>query len=122
MSFKDFLVRLFNKKKDGEKSVSVDENWSFVTALVAIILSSVLVNLWIRVINNFTTHTLGLNPDSTGWALLAAIFFTTVLIVYIIFILDEDTSKAVKQNMTGITILGSVPIISAGMIDGGNFD
>ena len=121
MSFKDFLTRMFNKKKDGEKSVSIDENWSFVTALVAIILSSVLVNLWIKVINNFTTHTLGLNPDSTGWALLAAIFFTTVLIVYIIFVLDEDTSKAVKQNMTGITILGVTPMISAGMIDT-NFD
>ena len=119
MSFKDFLVRLFNKKKGEEKSVSIDENWSFVTALVAIILSSVLVNLWIRVINNFTTHTLGLNPDSTGWALLAAIFFTAVLIVYIIFILDEDTSKAVKQNMTGISIIGSVPIMSAGIIDAG---
>lgn len=119
MSFKDFLKRIFHNKKDVEKSVSVDENWSFVTALVAIILSSVLVNLWIRVINNFTTHTLGLNPDSTGWALLAAAFFTVILVVYVIIILDEDTSKAVKQSMTGITVMGVVPMMTGGMIDGG---
>lgn len=121
MSFKDFLVRIFHKDKGDEKSVSVDENWSFVTALVAIILSSVLVNLWIKVINNFTTHTLGISSDSTGWALLAALFFTVVLIVYIIFALDDDTGKAVKQNITGISILGVTPILSAGVADT-NFD
>ncbi len=116
MSWKDFF-----KKSSKEKSIGDDENWNFVLALVAILLGSVLVNLWIRVINNFTYQTLGLNPDSTFWALLIALFFTTLLIVYIIVVLNDDLSKAVKQNMTGITVLGAIPAINSGIMDA-NFD
>jgi ABC-type uncharacterized transport system fused permease/ATPase subunit len=112
MSLKDIFKKAFN-----EKGIGDDENWNFVLALVAILLGSALVNLWIRVINNFAYSTLGLSKDSFFWALLIALFFTTVLIVYIIIVLDDNVGKAVKQNMTGITILSAVPAINSGMID-----
>jgi hypothetical protein len=116
MSWKEIFKNVSN-----EKSILDDENWNFVLALIAILLGSVLVNLWIRVINNFAFHTLGLNQDSAFWAIIIAVFFTTILIVYIIFVLNDDLSKAVKQNMTGITILGAIPTISSALIDT-NFD
>jgi hypothetical protein len=80
-----------------------DDEIVFVKALVAVLLGAVLVNLWIRVINNFTYHTLNLSPDSTFWAIIIALFCTGLLIIYIIFILDEDTSLQIRQNMTGVT-------------------
>ncbi len=117
MSWKEIFKKAFK-----EKSIADDENWNFILALVAILLGSVLVNLWIRVINNFAYQTLGLNQDSTFWALIIALFFTTILIVYIIFVLEDDLSKAVKQNMTGITVIGaSIPAINSAMLDA-NFD
>jgi hypothetical protein len=112
MSLKDIFKKAFN-----EKGIGDDENWNFVLALVAILLGSTLVNLWIRVINNFAYNTLGLNQDSTFWALLIALFFTTILIVYIIIVLDDNVGKAVKQSMTGITILSAAPAINSGMMD-----
>lgn len=90
-------------------------HWTFVLALVAILLGSVLVNLWIRVINNFTYQTLGLSPDSTIWALIIALTMTTILVVYIIIVLDDDTGCAVKQNITGVSFTGAVPGITGAM-------
>jgi glycerol uptake facilitator-like aquaporin len=81
----------------------IDDNVTFVKALVAVIIGAVLVNLWIRVINNFTYYTLKLSPDSTFWAIMIALIMTGLLIIYIIFILDEDTSCQIKQNITGVS-------------------
>ena len=58
------------------------DNSDFIKALAAILLGSVLVNLWIRVINNFTYQFLNLNQESTFWAFMIAIFFTGLLILY----------------------------------------
>lgn len=116
MSFKEIFKKVLNIKKVTEKGITDDENWNFVTALVAILLGAVLVNLWIRVINNFAFHTLGLNQDSTFWALIVSIFFTVILIVYIIFVLDDDTGKSVKQSMTGIAVSGVIPAINGQML------
>ena len=90
-------------------------HWTFVLALVAILLGSVLVNLWIRVINNFTYQTLGLKQESTFWALVIAMTMTAVLVVYIIMVLDDNTSCAVKQNITGVAFASSVPAITGAM-------
>jgi hypothetical protein len=80
-----------------------DKKILFVTALIAILLGSVLVNLWIRVINNFTYHTLKLNPDSTVWAIVIALIATGILVIYVIFVLDSDTSKQIRRTLTGVT-------------------
>jgi hypothetical protein len=117
MSLKEIFKKILNGKKTDEKSIADDENWNFVTALVAILLGAVLVNLWIRVINNFTYHTLGLDQDSTFWAIIVAVFFTIILIVYIIFVLEDNTGKAVKQSMTGISVSGIVPAINGQLLD-----
>lgn len=82
-------------------------HWTFVKALVAILLGSVLVNLWIRVINNFTYHTLKLNPDSFVWATVIALVCTGFLVLYIAVILDEDTSVQVRQTMTGVAFVST---------------
>jgi len=79
-----------------------DKKFLFVKALIAIILGSVLVNLWIRVINNFTYHTLKLSPDSTTWAIIIALIATSFLVIYVIFILDNDTSVQVRHTLTGV--------------------
>ena len=81
----------------------IDDNITFVKALVAVIIGAVLVNLWIRVINNFTYHTLKLSSDSTFWAIMIALITTGLLVIYIIFILDDDTSCQIKQNITGVS-------------------
>ena len=100
-----------------------DSQWTFVLALVAILLGSVLVNLWIRVINNFTYHTLGLSPDSTIWALIIALTATGLLVLYVAIVLDDDTSKAVKQNITGVSYAAVMPAITGAMaIDMGAVD
>lgn len=115
MSWQEILNKVFK-----EKSIADDENWNFILALIAILLGSILVHLWIRVINNFAFQTLGLNQDSTFWTFIIALFFTTILVVYIIFVLEDDVSKSVKRNMTGITtISASIPAISSAMIDTG---
>lgn len=85
------------------KPKGCDDEITFIKALVAVLLGAVLVNLWIRVINNFTYHTLKLDPDSFPWALVIALVCTGLLVIYIIFILDEDTSLQIRQNMTGVT-------------------
>jgi hypothetical protein len=118
MSLKEIFKKIISKVKLDEKGISDDENWNFVTALVAILLGAVLVNLWIRVINNFVFHTLSLDQDSTFWALVVAAFFTIILVVYIIFVLDDDTGKSVKQSMTGISISGVMPAINGQMFSG----
>lgn len=84
------------------KGCDADENIVFIKALVAIILGSVLVNLWIRVINNITHNFFHINPDSAFWAIVIALFMTGILIVYIAFILDRDTSLQVRSSMTGV--------------------
>ena len=82
-------------------------HWTFVKALVAILLGSILVNLWIRVINNLTYHALKLNPDSFVWALVIALVCTGFLVLYIAVILDENTSMQVRQTITGVAFAGS---------------
>jgi cytochrome c biogenesis protein CcdA len=106
-----------------EDCCSDTSQWTFVLALVAILLGAVLVNLWIRVINNFTYHTLKLNPDSSIWALIIALIFTGILVLYIALVLDSDTSNAVKQNITGVSFVATMPALTGAMsIDMGNID
>jgi hypothetical protein len=95
----------------------IDDNVTFVKALVAVIIGAVLVNLWIRVINNFTYHTLKLSPDSTFWAIMIALITTGLLVIYIIFILDDDTSCQIKQNITGVSFTAAASNSSTNYTD-----
>lgn len=97
-----------------EKHTKGYDNVTFIKALIAVLLGSVLVNLWIRVINNFTYHTLRLCQDSTFWAVIIAVVATGLLVIYIIFILDENSSCQVKQQMTGVSFVAA-PNITAQM-------
>ena len=97
-----------------EKHYKDYDNVTFIKALVAVLLGSVLVNLWIRVINNFTYHTLRLCQDSTFWAVVIALTATAFLVIYIIFILDENSGCQVKQQMTGVSFVAA-PNITAQM-------
>lgn len=136
INLKKFFKDLFYKKsnvieteiQEGVPKVIEDScvntsHWTFVLALVAILIGAILVNLWIRFINNFTYHTLKLNPDSTTWALVIALLATGILILYISLVLDDDTSKAVKQSITGVSFIASMPALTGAMsIDMGNAD
>ena len=96
------------------KSVFVDEKncvnpsfGAFVAALCAVLLGAVLVNLWIRVINNFAYNFLGLNENSFVWSLIVALIATGILVLYITTILEENLSNQVKSNITGLTFGGT---------------
>jgi glycerol uptake facilitator-like aquaporin len=90
-----------------EKQAKCPDNFTFIKALIAVLLGAVLVNLWIRVINNFTYHTLKLSQDSTFWAIIIAVIATSFLVIYIIFVLDNDTSLQLRQNMTGVSFVAA---------------
>jgi hypothetical protein len=104
-----------NKDSVGAKSVahSVKDcntitTSQFILALVAVLLGAILVNLWIRVINNFNFNFLGLNQDSFWWTLLIALTFTGVLIAYIAIAFDDDTSNQIKARISGLSLSGTV--------------
>lgn len=127
INLKKFFKELFYKKSNvveteiqqGVPKVIEEccttSHWTFVLALVAILLGSVLVNLWIRVINNFTYHTLKLNPDSTTWAFIIALLATGVLVLYVALVLDDDTSNSVKQSITGVSYAAVMPALTGAM-------
>jgi len=83
---------------------------AFIAALVAVLLGAVLVNLWIRVINNFAYNFLNLNENSFFWALIVALIATGLLILYITTILEENLSNQVKSNLTGVAFGGTANI------------
>jgi hypothetical protein len=86
--------------KDEEDSIL---NTNFIKALVAIIIASIIVPLWVRFIINFSTNVFNLNPDSARWSFLIALFFTGFLILYVVLILDEDTKRSVQGTIAGIS-------------------
>ena len=81
-------------------------NAEFVKALIAITLVSILVSLWSRAIINLTSHTLGFGENSTIGFTIVAIILTIILIIYILFILDSETSNSVKATLVGAGIVG----------------
>ncbi len=95
----------FIKNEKGDTCLSNDGQ--FIKALLAIVLAALIVNLWLRVINNFFFHFLNLSQESLLWALFIALLFTGLLIIYIVFILDEETSLSVKRNLTGIAAVSA---------------
>lgn len=84
-------------------SCNTNKNVLFIKALIAVLIGALLVQLWVRFVNNFTFQTLKLNPDSTFWTLLIALFFTGLLVIYVIFILDEETGKQIRERITGVS-------------------
>lgn len=88
-------------------------NTVFIKALVAILLGSVLVNLWIRVVNNFAYNTLKLNSETTRWPLVVALVATAILILYIAIFLDEDTKNQVKRTLTGVAFGNAASNVSS---------
>lgn len=83
---------------------------AFISALVAVLLGAVLVNLWIRVINNFAYNFLKLNENSFFWTLVVALIATGLLILYITTILEENLSNQVKSNLTGVAFGGTANV------------
>jgi len=75
---------------------------TFVLALAAVLLGAVLVNLWIRVINNLAYNLLGYNPDSFWVALIVALLATGVLVAYIFIAFDDDHGNQLKAQLTGL--------------------
>ena len=91
----------------GSKGCSISHS-QFVFALIAIILAAVLINLWIRVINNFVYTFLKYSSDSFWVALIVALVATGILIIYIVVILDEDTSLQMKSKISGLSLGGAI--------------
>ncbi len=91
-----------------EKNCANPSFGAFVAALFAVLLGAVLVNLWIRVINNFAYNYLGLNENSFIWSLVVALVATGILVLYITTILEENLSNQVKSNITGVTFGGAI--------------
>jgi hypothetical protein len=81
--------------------------WVFFAALFAILLVSVLANLWIRVINNLAFHYFKLNQDSFWWSLLVALIITGFFIGYIFLVFDEDNGNALRTRIVGLNFGGS---------------
>ena len=92
-----------NKTFNAIKQYCVNDFGSFIAALVAVLLGAVLVNLWIRVINNFAYNFLNLNENSFFWSLVVALIATGILILYVTTILEENLSNQIKSNITGVT-------------------
>ena len=98
-----------NKKHNkSTKDCSTITTSQFILALVAVLLGAILVNLWIRVINNFNFNFLGLNQDSFWWTLLIALIFTGILVAYIAIAFDDDTSNQIKSKISGLSLSGTV--------------
>jgi hypothetical protein len=76
--------------------------WVFFAALFAVLLVSVLANIWIRVINNLAFNYFGLNQESFFWTLLVALILTGIFIAYIFLAFDEDSSNALKSRIVGL--------------------
>jgi hypothetical protein len=116
MLLKIFAFSIFKMEA---KAKSCNSSWGvFIAALFAVLLGSILVNLWIRVLNNFTYQTLGLNPDSTLWSLLIALCASGILVLYIFVVLDDDTSAKIQQKVTGVAF-GAASNAANGTIDDG---
>jgi len=75
---------------------------TFVLALAAVLLGAILVNLWIRVINNLAYNLLGYNPDSFFVALIVALLATGVLVAYIFIAFDDENGNQIKAQLTGL--------------------
>lgn len=61
----------------------IGEDVEFAELLFVIILGWILVDLWLRVVDNFTFGTLGLNKDSTLDTLIIALVATIIFIAFI---------------------------------------
>lgn len=85
----------------------------FVGALFAILLVSVLANLWIRVINNLAFNHTSFNfrltkseffiADNFWWSLIIALIVTGIFVGYVFLAFDNDTSNALRTRIVGIT-------------------
>lgn len=94
----------FPKEKSSSNCVSFG---LFIGALFAILLVSVLANLWIRVVNNFAYNYLRLNQDSFWWATLVALIATGIFTGYVFLAFDNETSNALRTRIVGISGGGS---------------
>lgn len=104
---------LIKKIKSGFTSITSKEDCTisqgqFILALAAVLLASVLVNLWIRVINNFAFNFLKLDQDSLFWSLIVALIATGILVLFLVIAFDENTSNQIKGNLTGLTFGSTV--------------
>lgn len=73
----------------------------FVWLFFIIIFSWILIDLWGKVINNFTYTTLRMNPEGTWDALIIACTVTAIFLVTLYYL--GDTGDKLKENMTGVT-------------------
>lgn len=101
-----------SKEQSLESKIPKNDNcgisfWVFFAALFAILLVSVLANIWIRVINNFAFNYLNLNQDSFWWALVVALVLTGIFIGYIFLAFDEDNGNALRTRIVGLNFGGS---------------
>lgn len=90
----------------GIKGDCRNENIDFVKALIAITLVSILVSIWSRVVINFTSYTLGFGEHNTWAFAMVALVLTVILIIYVLIILDTETSKSVRATLVGAGIVG----------------
>jgi hypothetical protein len=89
-----------------EKSTECVSFGLFIGALFAILLVSVLANLWIRVINNLAFNTFKhpfLNPDSFWWSIIVALIITGIFVGYVFLAFDNETSNALRTRLVGIS-------------------
>lgn len=84
------------EKKDAME-VKLD-NRVFFVYIVAIILIWILNSLWLKVIDNFTYGTLGLNPGSTGHSALIALVATIIFLLLLFF--SGKIGKDIQAKLT----------------------
>lgn len=75
-----------------------------------ILFSWIMIDLWGRVLDNLSYGTLGLNQNSTYHSLIVAVTVTLIFFVTIIYL--GDTGKKIKENMTGITAVKPVTVVT----------
>ena len=103
-------IRQEIKQTKGTECVSFS---LFIGALFAILLVSVLANLWIRVINNLAFNNAMSNfrwtkseffiGDNFWWSLIIALIVTGIFVGYVFLAFDNDTSNALRTRIVGIT-------------------
>lgn len=89
---------------------------TFTQLLAAVLIGWILVELWVRAIDNFTFNCLGLDRNSPMQTFLIALILTGLFIGYVMMIGDdEDTAKSAVSQLQILPVIGaSVDIVNNG--------
>lgn len=78
----------------------------FVSILIIVIISWILIELWLKVLENFAYNTLGMNSSSTWHSLIIAVTITLIFILILEFMEEDGTN--IKNNVSCVNTAHNV--------------